>query len=48
MKKEKLGFALLLFGSILAVPDPVLWWSGLVLGLTGLFLVILAILGDKK
>jgi len=43
-RKEKIGFALLLFGSLFAVPDPIFWWAGVALGLAGLILVIL---GDK-
>jgi len=45
MRREKIGFALLLFGSIFAVPDPFLWWIGVALGLVGLVLVVL---GDKQ
>jgi len=44
MRREKIGFALLIFGSIFAVPD-VLWWVGVACGLVGLVLVIL---GDKQ
>ena len=40
MKRKTLGFALLLFGNILAVPDAFFFYIGLLTGAAGLGLVI--------
>ena len=39
MKRKTLGFALLLFANLFAVPDAVFFYIGLLMGLVGLCLV---------
>lgn len=40
MKRKTLGFALLLFGNILAMPDAFFFYPALLLGIIGLCLII--------
>lgn len=39
MKKANIGFAIMIFGLILAMPGALFWILGLILGAVGLFLV---------
>lgn len=48
MKRKTLGFALLLFGNIISVPDPFFFYTGLLTGIVGLCLVISGINSDPK
>lgn len=47
MKRKTLGFALLLLGNILAVPDAFFFYTGLAIGLVGLCLVISGLTAEK-
>lgn len=47
MKRKTLGFALLLFANILAVPDVLFFYIGLAVGIIGLCLVISGLKADK-
>lgn len=41
MKKQNVGFALLLMGIIFAAPgDALFWWIGLLLGIVGFIIVL--------
>lgn len=45
MKKQNIGFALLLLGLILAIPaDALFWFIGVLLGVVG---VIVVVIGSK-
>lgn len=46
MKRKTLGFAFLLLGNILAVPDTVFFYTGLFIGIIGLCLVISGLKSD--
>ena len=46
MKRRTLGFALLLFGNLLAQPDAFFFYSGLLVGAVGLCLVISGLNAD--
>lgn len=46
MKRRTLGFALLLFGNIFAVPEALFFYIGLLMGIIGLCLVISGIKSD--
>lgn len=47
MKRKTLGFALLLFGNILAVPDAFFFYLALLIGIVGLCFVISGMKADK-
>ncbi len=41
MKKQNIGFALLLLGLIFAIPaDTILWWIGVLIGVAGVIVVV--------
>ncbi|MFR3788121.1 hypothetical protein [Agathobaculum desmolans] len=46
MKRKTLGFALLLFGNIVAVPDVFFFYIGLLFGVVGLCLVVSGMRAD--
>lgn len=46
MKRRTLGFALLLFGNLLAVPELFFFYGGLLTGAVGLCLVISSLNAD--
>lgn len=46
MKRKTLGFALLLFGNLFAVPDALFFYTGLLIGVIGLCLVISGMKSD--
>ena len=46
MKRRTLGFALLLFGNLFAVPDTFFFYCGLLIGAIGLCLVISGLNAD--
>lgn len=42
MKKQNIGFALLLLGLIFAIPaETLLWWIGVLLGVVGVIIVVI-------
>ena len=47
MKRKTLGFALLLFANIFAVPDTLFFYIGLAIGIIGLCLVISGLKTDR-
>ena len=47
MKRKTLGFALLLFGNILAMPEVIFIYPALLIGIIGFCLVICGIKSDK-
>ncbi len=47
VKRKTLGFALLLFSNILAIPDVLFFYIGLAIGIIGLCLVISGLNADK-
>jgi len=47
MKRKPLGFALLLFGNILAVPDAFFFYPALLTGIVGLCLVVSGLNAEK-
>ncbi len=47
MKRKTLGFALLLFANVLAIPDVFFFYVGLAIGIIGLCLVISGLKADE-
>ena len=47
MKRKTLGFALLLFANLFAVPDTVFIYIGMIIGAIGLCLVVSGLIADK-
>lgn len=47
MKRKTLGFALLLFGNILTVPEALFFYPALLIGIIGLCLVISGVNAEK-
>ena len=47
MQRKTLGFAFLLFGNILAVPDAFFFYPALLIGIVGLCLVLSGMKADK-
>lgn len=46
MKRKTLGFALLLFGNLFSVPDAAFFYTGLLIGIAGLCLVVSGLRSD--